>query len=147
MTTGLSDVNVLIALVDSAHIHHRRAIRWFEQHRSDHWATCPITENGFVRVLSDRKYPNLSLSPDQAVELLARLKRSHLENHQWCPDKVTLTDAALFQSGVLLGAKQITDVYLLGLAFRNGGRLVSFDRGLPWRAVRDASAELVYAIE
>ena len=147
MATWLLDVNVLIALVDSAHTHHARATRWFEQHRNERWATCPITENGFVRVLCDRKYPNLSLSPDQAVELLARLKRGHPETHEWWPDEVTITDRALFQSGVLLGAKQITDAYLLGLAFRKGGRLVSFDSGLPWRVVREASAVLSHAIE
>ena len=147
MTAWLLDVNVLIGLADSAHTHHARALGWFEQHGVEGWATCPLTENGFVRILSDRKYPNLSLSPDQAVDLLARLKRSRTGRHEWWPDDVSITDRSLFQTEVLLGSKQITDAYLLGLAFRKGGGLVSFDSGLPWRAVRDAPAELLHIIE
>lgn len=146
MTAWLLDVNVLIALVDSAHTHHERALRWLEQHRSEPWATCPITENGFVRVLSDRKYPNLSLSPRQASLLLIRLKAG-FGTHQWWPDDISITDEDVFQTEVLLGAKQITDTYLLGLALGRGGRLVSFDSGLPWRAVRHASPDLVQPIE
>ncbi len=142
----LLEVNVLIALVDSAHTHHTRALSWLEQHRGERWATCPITENGFVRVLSDRKYPNLALSPAQAVELLDRLKSRHPQNHEWWPDDVSITDS-VFQTGVLLGAKQITDTYLLGLAFRRGGRLVSLDRGLVWEAVRGATADLAQVVE
>ena len=146
MTAWLLDVNVLIALVDSAHTHHGRAHRWFEQHRGEHWATCPITENGFVRVLSDRKYPNLALSPKQASLLLAQLK-SGSNMHRWWPDEVSITDEALFQAEALLGAKQITDAYLLGLAFRKGGRLVSFDSAMPWQAIRHASSDLIQTIE
>ncbi len=130
MTAWLLDVNILIALVDSAHTHHTRAWKWFEQHGGDRWATCPITENGFVRVLADRKYPNLSLSPEQAVDLLARLKRAYSQTHEWWPDDISITDSSVFQTGVLLEARQITDTYLLGLANRKGGRLASFDRGL-----------------
>ena len=141
----LLDVNVLIALIDSAHTHHAIAFRWFEQNSGRAWATCPITENGFVRVLCDRKYPNLRLNPAQAVELLARLK--HSGAHEWWPDDISLTDPSLFQTQHLLGSKQITDTYLLGLVFRKGGRLASFDRGLPWRAVRSPTSDLVQVIE
>jgi len=147
MTVWLLDVNVLIALVDSAHTHHASALSWFERQKSERWATCPITENGFVRVLSDRKYPNLSLSPGQAAGVLDRLKLGRAGTHEWWPDEVSITDRALFQSEALLSSRQVTDAYLLGLAFRKGGRVVSFDRGLPWRAVRGGSADLSHTIE
>ena len=141
----LLDVNVLIALIDSAHTHHAIAYRWFEEHSGHPWATCPITENGFVRVLSDRKYLNFRVSSAQAVELLARLKRSTA--HEWWPDDISLTDASLFQTEHLLGSKQITDAYLLGLASRRSGRLASFDRSLPWQVILSATADVVCAVE
>jgi len=89
MTAWPLDVNLLIPLVDSAHTHHERAFRWFEQHRGDCWATRPIAENGFVRVLSDRKYPNLSFSPKQASLPLVRLKTGS-STHEWWPDDVRI---------------------------------------------------------
>ena len=59
-------------------------------------------------------------------------------DHEFWPDDITITDDQLFDHGFILGPNQITDVYLLGLAVKNGGRLVTFDRGLPLKAVRGA---------
>jgi hypothetical protein len=146
MPGSLLDVNVLIALVDSAHVHHALARNWFERRAVEGWATCPITENGFVRVVSGHKYPNVSLSPSQAAAVLERLKENHRAPHRWWPDDVSLTDTSLFQLDVLAGPRHVTDVYLLGIAWRNGGRLVSLDTHLPWSAIRDAGPDLAEII-
>ncbi len=66
--------------------------------------------------------------------------------HQWWPEGVAITDTNVFQMEVLLGSRHVTDAYLLGLAFRNSGRLTSFDTGLPWRAIRNAGPDLVEII-
>jgi len=145
VSAWLFDVNVLIALLDIAHSHHPAAREWFRERQAPAWATCPITEIGFVRVVSDRKY-SAGLMPAAAADLLARFKSSHRDTHNWWPDEVSLTDGSLFRLDVLLGAKQVTDAYLLGLAFRKGGRLASFDRSLPWQVVRGASPKLIETI-
>jgi toxin-antitoxin system PIN domain toxin len=133
---ALFDVNVLIALFDPAHVHHESAHAWWKANQSSGWATCPLTENGFVRVLSQPKYPN-AISPSEAV---TRLRESiDRGGHEFWTDDVTLRDAALFQFEHILGHRQITDVYLLALAVRNSGRVVTFDRGLPISAVQGAT--------
>ncbi len=146
MSASLLDVNVLVALLDSEHVHHRSARDWFEAQGRAGWATCPIVENGFVRIVSTRRYPGTTLSPGEASELLAALKGRYHQTHRWWPDDVSLTDETLFRMEVLLGANQVTDAYLLGLAFRKGGRVASFDRSLPWQVVRGASQKLVEKI-
>ena len=132
---ALLDVNVLLALFDFAHIHHGRARSWWSTHSSTGWASCPLTQNGFARVISKPGYTRPISLQAALLGLAAQLAQP---NHEFWPDTVSITDDALFDHCHILGPNQITDVYLLGLAVKHGGRLVTFDRGLPLGAVRGA---------
>ncbi len=124
----LLDVNVLVALFDPDHVHHETAHDWFADHRVRGWATCPMTENGLVRVLSHPSYhPSAPQPRDVAARLQAFCDSGH--HHYW-PDTVTLRDVALFDPDVLWGHRQVTDMYLLGLAVKMNGRLATFDRSI-----------------
>ena len=136
---ALLDVNVLVALFDPDHVHHEPAHRWFEQHRPSRWATCPLTENGLVRVLGSAAYRPEPIPLLGVVERLRAFRASG--QHVFWADAVSLTDAALFRGDKLTGPRQITDVYLLGLAVHHGGRLATFDRGIPLHAVKGARQE------
>jgi hypothetical protein len=147
MTVRLLDVNVLVSLLDSAHVHHDAALAWFRTAAAkEGWATCPLTENGLIRVVSHLSYPNLRLSPGGVAESLALFKAGFQGIHYFWADSVSLTDSTIFDLAVLTGSRQTTDAYLAGLAFRNRGRLATFDSGIPWRAVRGADAGLVERI-
>jgi toxin-antitoxin system PIN domain toxin len=139
----LPDVNVLVALLDPGHIHHEAAHRWWAGHKSKPWATCALTENGLIRVLTQPRYPNRLESISQAIALLRGWKEAERATHQWWSSEVSLTDQQLFASDKLAGPGQVTDVFLLGLARHHRGRVVSFDRSLPWEAVVGGSSELV----
>jgi toxin-antitoxin system PIN domain toxin len=143
----LLDVNVLVSILDSAHSHHVAAVRWFRTTAvAEGWATSPITENGFIRVISQVGYPNGRLTPALAAHSLARFKAGFPEAHRFWPDEISVTEAALFDLSVLTGSKQTTDTYLAGLAYRKGGRLATLDGGVAWRAVRGADAGLIETI-
>ena len=135
----LLDVNVLIALVDSAHVNHEAAHAWFAPGRD--FATCPLTENALVRILSNPSYPTVEATPAQAGEYL-RAFRGH-PRHTPLPDDVSLADSDLFDLRAVAGSRQLSDVYLLGLAEHHGCRLATFDRKLGTAAVLGASASLV----
>jgi hypothetical protein len=139
----LFDVNVLLALFDRGHIHHDRAHRWWFHNRRTGWATCPLTENGFVRVLSQPHYPNPA-SATVAIEFLAAALRT--PGHEFWADDVSLTDQGAFVRDRILGSKQITDLYLLALAVRRGGRLATFDKNIPLSAVAGAGAQNLVAL-
>ena len=144
MSVRLLDVNVLIAILDSAHVHHEAAARWFRSVGArEGWATAPITENGFIRIVSHPSYPNIRLTPARAAESIERLRRAFPKTYRFWPDEVTLTDRKLFDLGVLTGPQQTTDAYLAGLAFRKNGRIATLDRNLVWQAVRGAEAGLI----
>jgi toxin-antitoxin system PIN domain toxin len=139
----LLDVNALIALIDSDHVQHDVIHAWFARHAGKRWATTPITENGAVRVLSQPAYPSGQRAPADVIRILRRLKTAHRKVHEFWPDDASLTDPSLFNEDYVVGHRQVTDVYLLGLAKRHGGKLVSFDRGLPWQAIRGGGEGLV----
>lgn len=123
----LLDANVLIALGDSNHPHRIAALRFFEKLATvDGWATCPLTENAFLRILGGPAYRGGPGSPIEARRLLETLRAT--PGHQFWPDDVSLMDARLFPA--LAGSKHITDLYLLGLAVKHGGRLATFDAGI-----------------
>lgn len=142
----LLDVNVLLALLDSAHIHHAAASRWFAAYGKSGWASSPVTQNGFVRVISGTSYPNLRISPSEGAEALRTFASNFPGQYQFWEDEVSLTNDKLLDLAVLTGSKQITDVYLAGLAHLRGGRVATLDAALPWRAVRGATADLVALI-
>jgi toxin-antitoxin system PIN domain toxin len=145
MSIALLDVNVLVALVDPAHQNHEDAHRWFGRNRKYGWATCPITINGCIRVLSNPAYPTVDVTPAEAGRLL-RTACSSPEHHFW-EDSVSLLDDSLFRLAAIRGHQQITDAYLLGLAVRNHGLLATFDQGIPWKAVTGASPGNLVLIE
>ena len=131
----LFDVNALIALVDAEHIHHNVVHAWWAPNQSAGWATCPLTENGLARIMSQSGYKNL-VTTAFAIGLLA--EQMGETDHAFWPDDVSLRDSTLFDSSSILGPNQVTDVYLLALAVKHSGRLVTLDRSVPLRAVRGA---------
>ncbi|HZD48536.1 MAG TPA: TA system VapC family ribonuclease toxin [Silvibacterium sp.] len=127
MAVTLLDVNVLIALIWPEHVFHPQAFSWFERNARHGWATCPITQMGFVRVLSNTPSTN---APDisEALRLLD-LNLSH-PNHEFWPDEIGLSPAIGLVGAKLQGHRQITDAYLLGLAMHRKGKLATFDRSI-----------------
>jgi toxin-antitoxin system PIN domain toxin len=132
LSIALLDVNVLVALFDPAHENHDDAHRWFGRNRKYGWATCPITINGCIRVLSNPVYPIVKATPAEVAE---RLRDFCAADHHFWADSVSLTDESLFRPAMIGGHQKITDAYLLGLAVRNHGRLATFDRSIPLKAV------------
>ena len=140
MTRYLLDVNVLVALLDPTHVQHERAHDWFASHGQHAWATCPLTENGVLRVVGHSRYPNSPGTPAAVAEMLS-VFLSH-KGHQFWPDDITLFDARLVDTTRLLDSGQVTDSYLLALARAHSGRLATFDRRLVAGAVIDGSRAL-----
>ncbi len=140
---ALLDVNVLVALFDPNHVHHEPAHRWFAQHRSSGWATSPLTENGVVRVLSNPAYSPAAERPQEIARRLASFRAS--DHHVFWPDDVSVCDTRAFSLAV--GHRQITDVYLLGLAMAHGGVLATLDRSVPLKAVRGARPDDLVVID
>jgi uncharacterized protein len=135
---ALLNVNVLIALLDSDHASHDTAIHWFAKHAREGWASCPITQNGCIRIMSNQGYPNPL--PVQAV--IGRLAEACDEDiHEFWPNEVSLLDSDVVDSTRIQGPRQLTDIYLLALAVQHEGRLVTFDNGIPLTAVRKATTQ------
>jgi uncharacterized protein len=135
---ALLDINVLIALLDSDHASHDSAIDWFAKHAREGWASCPITQNGCVRIMSNPGYPN-PLPVQSVIEHLGAA--CHQDVHEFWSDEVSLLDSAVVDATRIHGPRQLTDIYLLALAVKRGGRLVTFDTGIPLAAVRKATTQ------
>jgi uncharacterized protein len=129
---GLLDINVLIALIDPAHEFHALAHLWFEHNQRFGWATCPITENGCLRILSQPGYPYAGLTVARVRDILAEL--AGVEGHRFWPDSVSILEENRFDLSAA-GPKILTDVYLLRLAVAFEGRLITFDRTIRWQWV------------
>lgn len=142
---ALLDVNVLVALFFPDHVHHDLAHDWFADHRAQGWATCPLTENGLIRVACQQPSGDAILRPADVVDHLKRFCED--THHRAWTDTVSLTDAALFAPQFIRGHRQLTDVYLLGLATKMGGKLATFDRTIPIKAVRGATPDSLRVIE
>jgi toxin-antitoxin system PIN domain toxin len=132
---ALLDVNVLISLMDEDHPAHTASRVWFEQNHADGWATCPITENGCVRIMSAVGYANPLPTQDVATRLA---EATAAPEHVFWADDVSILDASIVDTRHVQGAKQLTDIYLLALAVKHGGRLVTRDGKIPMHAVRGA---------
>lgn len=134
---ALLDVNVLVPLFKAGHTHHQAAHDWFAENAEFGWASCPITENGVLRILANplRADPFVALA-----DLVQRLKAfCNAGHHQFWPDSISLVDKTLFNASAFRGHQQLTDVYLLGLAVKHGGRFVTFDQRIPLAAVNGAT--------
>jgi uncharacterized protein len=135
---ALLDVNVLLALLDSDHVDHERARAWMSAEVEYGWASCAITQNGFVRIISQSRYPS-PVPPSQAVDLLARA--ADTEHHKYWPCTVSILDPRTIDRSRLHGSRQVTDAYLLALAAANNGRFVTLDQTVALSAVPIATNE------
>lgn len=140
MSRWLLDVNVLIALIDPAHVQHDRAHEWFASIAGQAWATCPITENGVLRIVGSSRYPNSPRTPAAVLDLIAGL--CAVPGHEFWADDISLFDRRLIDSTHLLDSAQLTDTYLLALARAHCGTLATLDRRLVPDAVPDGSESL-----
>ncbi len=128
MKARLLDINLLIALFWPSHSQHAGALKWFAENRSRKWASCPMTQAGFVRIVSNPAFSRDAVTPREAVAVLeANLKAPE---HDFWPDDVSYPAAAASLSGRVVGHQQVTDAYLLALAIRHGGVLATFDSSI-----------------
>lgn len=128
MTGYLLDVNVLIALLWARHEHHAAAHRWFTEASPRGWATCSLTQLAFVRIVSNPVFSPEAVRPTQALAVL-RANLQHPSHREWS-DRWGVVPLLEPDAEALRGHRQVTDLYLLALAARHGGRLATFDRGL-----------------
>jgi uncharacterized protein len=142
---SLLDVNVVIALLDPDHAFHERAHAWWAAQAKSGWASCPIVENGVVRIMSNPGYSQgARFTPG---DLISRLRTFAAQtDHEFWPDDVSLRDGKLFAAGRIHGSRQITDLYLLALASNHAGRLATFDQGIPISALSGAKTDSLCVI-
>ena len=135
---ALLDINVLLALLDRDHILHEAGRLWFEQEVRHGWASCAVTQNGLVRILSQPSYPS-PVSTGSAIQLLATATSA--AHHEYWRSDLSILDETIFDHSRIHGPRQLSDVYLLGLAAQHGGRLVTFDQAIALASVRTASPD------
>lgn len=134
---ALLDVNVRIALLDAGHLHHRLATDWLAAHLDKGWASCPLTQNGCIRIFSQPAYPNTV----PAAQVAERLRESvEHPTHRFWSDSISLLQQDCLVWDRVLRPRQVTDADLLALAVAHGGRFVTLDRGVSLTAVRGAQA-------
>jgi toxin-antitoxin system PIN domain toxin len=133
-------VNVLIALIDPGHVQHDRAHAWFAAKGRAAWATCPLTENGVLRIVGHLRYPNSPGSPAAVADLLSALR--DLPGHAFWPDDISLLDRKHANTTRLLDSAHVTDSYLLALARAHKGQLATFDQRMPAESVVDGATAL-----
>jgi uncharacterized protein len=138
---ALLDINVLIALCDEAHTFHERAWVWFASEQKNGWATCPITEIGFVRIYGSPSNPAGLGSCTAAVDLLRKLCEA--DGHLFWPDSITIRDSQHFSGTGKVISKSLTNLYLLALATRFDGRFVTFDGKINASLVREGKNALI----
>jgi len=135
---ALLDISVLIALLDTNHLHHQRALQWLGSHIQHGWASCPLTQNGCIRLMSQPAYPN-ARSPNDIADRLREATAT--EHHKFWPDAISVLDAERFDWQQLLFSRQLADAYLLALAVRNNGVFVTLDQNLQLAAVHGAKKQ------
>lgn len=140
---ALLDVNVLVALLDAAHVHHGAASGWLDRNLERGWASCPITQNGCLRVLSSENYPRAQ--PVAAVA--ARLREATATRfHEFWTDDFSVLDTTRLDHDWLLRTRQVNDGYLLAMAVKREGVFVTLDRGMDLNLVRGAESRHVLVI-
>ena len=143
MKWALLYFNVLIALLDLDHVHHSRARTWLVRNAAPGWASCPLTQNGCVRIVAQPGYPDPL--PVPAVMERLSLATSHA-SHEFWPADISLLDGGVADRLRIHGPRQVTDLYLLALAIRHGGCFATFDDSVPVAAIRGAAAEHLVVI-
>ena len=134
MKPFLLDVNVLLALADPSHVKHELAHRWFQAEGRQRWATCPLTENGFVRIASHPSYPNPPGDAQVVLELLRAMCAQ--AGHEFWEDSLSLRSA--LPASLAFTHKMTTDLYLVALALHRGGCLATLDQRIPVGFARDS---------
>lgn len=135
---SLYDVNVLIALFDPQHTQHARVKAWHAGVGGAGWASCPITQNGLIRIVSQPRYTH----PASVAELLTLLNKATADkSHKFWPDDISLATTGLLNPKVALTSSALTDLYLLALAVKQSGCLVTLDTRITREAVLGARAE------
>jgi toxin-antitoxin system PIN domain toxin len=124
----LLDVNVLIAMAWPTHQAHEKVQEWLARHAREGWATCPLTQTSFVRILSNPAFSPNALTPGDALTLL-QTNLAHPAHRFWADD-VSLEEALEPLTHRLAGHQQVTDAYLLGLTIEKKGKFVTLDRGV-----------------
>ena len=140
--TSLLDVSVLISLLDANHEHHAAVMGWWNQNE-DPWASCPITQNGYLRIVTGPAYAN-RISVNQAIGKLTQAVSN--PEHQFLSDDISLLDKALVAHAHIQGHRQMTDIYLLALSVAHGARFVTLDTGVSHVAVRQATHASLHLI-
>ncbi len=143
MSRVLLDINVLLALLDADHVDHERSREWLGGNLESGWASCPITQNGFIRIISQPRYPS-PVAPAEAADLLERATATSL--HEFWPCDVSLLDPQSVDRTRVHGPRQVTDAYLLALTTARGGRFATFDRSVVLSAVPAATADHLVVI-
>ena len=141
---ALLDVNLLVALFDADHPHHETSHDWFADNHANGWATCALTQNGLLRILANPRYGATLSRPADLVKALAQFCSS--KHHQFWAESVSLTDRTIFNPSSIHGYRQVTDIYLLGLAKKMGGYLATLDSGIPLGAVVGATRKTIAVI-
>ena len=136
----LLDVNVVLTLLDPQHVFHDAAHQWAERDPGARWLTCPLVQNGALRVASQPAYSERLGTASAVREVLAAFCAD--PRHEFCPDDVSLLDAAHLARPELLTSARVTDLYLLALARHHDARLATFDRRIPAVAIRAGAAAL-----
>jgi uncharacterized protein len=134
---SLLDVNVLIALCDGRHEHHESAAQWFVSHAARGWASCPLTQNGAIRIMSTPAYPGARPVSQVLAQVSALCATPH---HRFWPDAVSLVQEGTLNPAHLLSHRQLTDAYLLALAVHHKGQFITLDGAIPLKAVQGAQA-------
>jgi toxin-antitoxin system PIN domain toxin len=142
---SLLDVNLLVALFDPDHVHHDLAHDWFGDARVHGWATCPLTENGLIRILSNRRYSPLAEPPRQIAERLHAFCQSG--GHRFWGDTISMGSPGVLAPSAAFSHQTVTDLYLLALARQHRGCLATFDRSIPVESIQGASRADLLVIE
>jgi toxin-antitoxin system PIN domain toxin len=137
----LLDLNVLIALTDPEHIHRRKAERWFLSSGKDNWGVCPLTESGFIRLTTNPAMQTGTITVERAIVILQEL-RAH-PGYQYWPISGSWAVLTASFAVRITGHQQVTDAYLLGLAIKEDGVLVTFDRGIRYMAGAEFSRNVL----
>jgi uncharacterized protein len=137
----LLDVNVLVAMAWPQHVAHEKVLKWLSRKAAPGWATCPLTQAAFVRILSNRAFSSKAVHPEQAVALL----QSNLAHpaHQFWTDEIDLATALKLVGQQLTGHQQVNDAYLLGLALHKGAKLATLDHAMVTLAGKQHGEEAV----
>ncbi len=142
MTALLLDVNVLVAMSWPGHRFHETALRWFADNNKRGWATCPMVQAGFVRIVSNPAFSPRAVTPKQAMNALHLSIQS--PTHQFWADDISVSDVLRVVKGRIAGHQQVNDAYLVALAVQHGGRLATLDRSIaqlgPANAVEEISS-------